>query len=259
MEELEQDKSSLYELLWYLQTASPEKATSLLQQLRAAQGEDIGALLNQFDQNRHASPEPASSTNVLQTESTSPATATSTILAVPEVRDHPLFSTLQKGLAGVPGIALHSPAQQHATVHGLHGPLETFFNCVGALFYVMNWNEIRAKVEAIAASGNSQTPLGMFFTNGSTLQLKTFASELAGMAAIGVVHSQLADPKAAPPAELADYFYSVAKHGLDSAIMYNPLRAMTICALLGMYNIVVKATVALAYIGTSSMQATFGE
>jgi hypothetical protein len=181
------------------------------------------------------------------------------VLAVPEVRDHPLFSMAGHGPSGVAAIPFLSPAQQSATVHSLHGPLETFFNCVGALFYIMDWNEVHAKVEAIAASGNSQTPLGTFFTNGSSLELRTFASELSGMAAIGVVHSQLADPTTAPPAELADYFYTVAKHGLDSAIMYNPLRAIKVCALLGMYNIIVKATVALAYIGIGPMRGTFSK
>ncbi|KAK1910317.1 hypothetical protein P3342_006592 [Pyrenophora teres f. teres] len=100
----------------------------------------------------------------------------------------------------------------------------------------------------ITASGNNETPIGDIFSHVNSLELRTYAAELAGMAAIGVVHAQLADPAKAPPAELADYFYAIAKHGLDSAILYNPLRAMKVCVLIGMYNVVVKATVALAYI-----------
>ena len=172
------------------------------------------------------------------------------IVTIPEVMDHPRLSTVRNGQAEVTGIALLSPTQQSATVDGLHGPLEMFFNCVGALFYIMNREEVQTRIATMTASGNNHTPLGNFFSNGSSLQLRTYAAELAGMAAIGVVHSQLADPATAPPADLADYFYAVAKHGLDSAILYNPLRAMKVCALVGMYNIVVKATVALAYIGT---------
>lgn len=38
---------------------------------------------------------------------------------------------------------------------------------------------------------------------------------------------------------------------LDSAIEANPLRAMKMCALLAMYNVVVKGSVALAYVGLS--------
>ncbi|KAI4705424.1 hypothetical protein J4E81_000306 [Alternaria sp. BMP 2799] len=173
------------------------------------------------------------------------------MLSVPEIMDHPRFSTVRKGQTEVTGITLLAPNHENASVSNVHGPLEMFFNCVGALFYIMNRNDVQACIEAIKASGNENMPLGHMFSNGSTIELRTYAAEIAGMASIGVVHSQLADPTKAPPPELADYFYAVAKHGLDSAILHDPLRAMNVCALLGMYNIVVKATVALAYIGTS--------
>jgi len=146
-------------------------------------------------------------------------------------------------------ITLLAPNQQDASVDKINGPLDMFFGCVGALFYIMNQDDVQISIAAMKASGNGHIPLGDVLTNGSNIQLRTYAAELAGMAAIGVVHSQLADPETAPPPELADYFYAVAKHGLDSAISFSPLRAMKICSLLGMYNIVVKATVALAYIG----------
>ncbi|KAG9192483.1 hypothetical protein G6011_11217 [Alternaria panax] len=172
---------------------------------------------------------------------------------MPEIMDHPEFSAVQKGQANVTGIVLLAPDQQYASIDKINGPLDMFFNCVGALFYIMNRDDVQVSITAIEASGNGQTPLGHVFNNGSSIQLRTYAAELAGMAshtlaAIGVIHFQLADPATAPPPELADYFYAVAKHGLDSAISYSPLRAMRVCALLGMYNIVVKATVALAYI-----------
>ncbi|KAI4955230.1 hypothetical protein J4E91_001088 [Alternaria rosae] len=170
------------------------------------------------------------------------------MLAVPEIMDHPRFSTVRKSQTEVTGITLVAPHHDSASVSKIHGPLEMFFNCVGALFYVMNRDDVQSDIEAIKAAGNENIPLGNMFSNGSTIRIRTYAAELAGMAAIGVIHSQLADPMKAPPPELADYFYAVAKHGLDSAILYDPFRAMNVCALLGMYNIVVKATVALAYI-----------
>ncbi|KAF1835148.1 hypothetical protein BDW02DRAFT_588352 [Decorospora gaudefroyi] len=246
IEELENDKSSLYEVLWYLQTTSPDKATALLQQIRASEGEDLGAILKNFEQSRGA--DPVAETTVTAQDSPSTESSSSVILAVPELMDHPRLSTVRKGQARVNGAVLVSPSQKNATVDDLQGPLNMFFNCVGALFYIMNRDEVQATMARMTASGNNHTALGDFFSSGSSLQLRTFAAELAGMASIGVVHSQLADPATAPPAELADYFYTVAKHGLDSAILYNPLRAMKVCALVGMYNIVVKATVALAYI-----------
>ncbi|KAL7777733.1 hypothetical protein CFE70_004402 [Pyrenophora teres f. teres 0-1] len=247
IEELEEDKSSLYEVLWYLQTTSPEKASALLQLLRAAQGEDIGGILKQFKQSRSQSVETPCTSN--PTASESPASA---ILAAPGIMDHPRLSTVRKHHIEVTKVALLSPAQSSATVDRLQGPLKMFFDCIGVLFYVMAREDADASIVMITASGNNETPIGDIFSHVNSLELRTYAAELAGMAAIGVVHAQLADPAKAPPAELADYFYAIAKHGLDSAILYNPLRAMKVCALIGMYNVVVKATVALAYIGSMS-------
>ncbi|KAA8621196.1 nitrate assimilation regulatory protein nira protein [Pyrenophora tritici-repentis] len=244
IEQLEEDKNSFYEVLWYLQTTSPEKASALLQHLRAAQDGDIGAILKQFEQNRSQSAEPSSTSNPNASES--PAFV---ILAAPGIMDHPRFSTVRKRHIEVTKVLLLSPDQSSATVDRLQGSLNMFFDCIGVLFYIMTREDADTSIVTITASGNSRTPLGDLFSNGSSLELRTYAAELAGMAAIGVVHAKLADPATAPPAELADYFYAVAKHGLDSAILYNPLRAMKVCALIGMYNVVVKATVALAYIG----------
>lgn len=243
IEELENDKTSMYEILWYLQTKAPDKAAALLQHLRNTPGGNMGAILKEFDQDH------SDASRDVAADPISPASSTSEILGMPVLMDHPRLSKARKITARTTNIALVSPAQDAATVENLEGPMNMYFNCVGALFYIMNRSDVQTKIEAMVKSGNNRTPLGNFSGNGSSLQLKTYAAELAGMAAIGVVHSQLADPKNAPPAELADYFYAVCKHGLDSAILHNPLGAMKVCALLAMYNIVVKATVALAYAG----------
>ncbi|KAF9636285.1 hypothetical protein BFW01_g7180 [Lasiodiplodia theobromae] len=55
------------------------------------------------------------------------------------------------------------------------------------------------------------------------------------------------DRKRIPP-DVSDLMYSVAKHFLDDLVLQNPLRAIKVCALLVLCNIVVKATVALTYI-----------
>ncbi|KAL1800093.1 hypothetical protein ACET3X_000435 [Alternaria dauci] len=170
------------------------------------------------------------------------------MLTMPEIMDHPKFSVARKKEYNLTAVTLLAPNQKDASVDKIDGSLEMFFDCVGALFYVMNKDDVQVSIAAMKASGNSHIPLGDVFINGNNIQLRTYAVELAGMAAIGVVHFQLADPATAPPPEFTDYFYAVAKHGLDSAISFNPLRAMKLCALLSMYNIVFKATVALAYI-----------
>ncbi|KNG46271.1 nitrate assimilation regulatory protein nira [Stemphylium lycopersici] len=228
IEALENDKSSLYEMLWYLQTTSPSKAAALLQYMRAAQGQDLGAIFENFERgNRNSMPSAADCHTLLDdSPSTSRESPSSPMITVPEVMDHPRLFTVRRGRDGATGVTLVSSAQASATVASLQSPLDMFFDCVGALFYIVTRNEAASSIATIEASGNHHTPLGVFFSNGSSLKLRTLSAELSGMAAIGVVHSQLADPSTAPPAELADYFYAVAKHGLDSVILYNPLRAM---------------------------------
>ena len=91
----------------------------------------------------------------------------------------------------------------------------------------------------------------MLISQSRSLRLRTQVAELAGMAAIGVVHSQLVDPVASPPIQLADHLYTLARYGLDFALRHDPLRAMKVAALLAMYNIIVHATVALSYAGSA--------
>jgi hypothetical protein len=153
-----------------------------------------------------------------------------------------------RGLQQPEGTTSRSTRAQHATVRDLVGPLEWFFNCVGALFYIMGPEEVDENIQRIQ---HVQVPLGDIVLANEDPKMTTIAAGLAGMAAIGVVHATLADPTTAPPAELADYFYGVAKDGLDAAIECNPLGAVKICALVAMYNIIVHATVALSYLGTS--------
>jgi hypothetical protein len=254
IKELENDKSALYEVLWFLQTTSPEAAIDMLSQLRSNPGGDIGAIVQHFAQYRRDVLDSTTSSSTASTASTSPETS-------PEISGTPItpgivdFSQLLD--ARGPAVQLNdvtSPATrtQFATVYHLEGPLEWFFNCVGALFYIMDPDEVRKNIELLKASTAAHIPLGDLVAPNTDMRTATLAAELAGMASIGVVHANLADPTTAPPAELADYFYAVAKMGLDAAIQYSPVRAVKICTLVAMYNIVVHATISLAYLGTCS-------
>jgi hypothetical protein len=227
IEELEREKVSLYEILWYLQTTSPEQATAMLDTVQhfAQNHQELPPVTTPVSSAPSHAPEPVDIGRLLEARG-------------PIQQDSAAFFS------------------HHATVQALEGPLEWFYNCVGALFYIMNRDDVERSVESI--QGN-QLPLGDIVAAGENLGTTTIAAELAGMAAIGVVHAQLADPAIAPPAELADYFYRVAKLGLDYAIQYNGLRAAKICALLAMYNVIVHATVALAYIGTHFNVSKFGD
>lgn len=185
IEELENDKSSLYEVVWYLQTTSPDKATALLRYMRAAQGEDLGVIFKNFEMSCPESSVSAttSKTNASGANSSSVMadSPSSALLTMPEIMDHPQFSTVRTGQAEVTGIALLAPNQQDASVDKINGPLEMFFNCVGALFYIMNRDDVQISITALKASGNGHTPLGDMFNNGSRTQLRTYAAELAGM------------------------------------------------------------------------------
>jgi hypothetical protein len=242
---LEKDKTALYEILWYLQTESPEHATSLLESLRTNQEGGIGAMVQHFAQHHRASPEPRASSSknpaisLMQQEAGPSATRRHTSLDLPQLLE-------VRGLVHPDNVASISTRTRHATAQDLAVPVDWFLNCVGALFYIVNKEEAEANIRSIS---HVSMPLGDIVAKMKDSRMTTVAAELAGMASVGVVHAQLGDPAGAPPLELADYFYAVAKLGLDVAVEYSPLRAIKICALIAMYNIMVHATVALAYLG----------
>ncbi len=164
-----------------------------------------------------------------------------------------LLDTSQSPQAG-PSLETHSTVDKSLdaplnSIRELDKLLDTFFDCIGALFYITDRDHADAIFKAICASDHVHVPVAKIGYNSNDLQLRTLVSEIAGMAAIGVVHFQLADPKHAPPPQVADDLYLIARNGLEAAIQYNPLRAMKLAALLAMYNIIVHATVALSYAG----------
>jgi hypothetical protein len=253
IDELENDKSALYEILWYLQTTSPDQATALLQHLRSNRDGDMGGILHHFAKHRPESFQATTpSDNAASTSSSSSSETTTTAPTTPGSLDFVALLDTRHDALHSNSITSLSVRNEFTTIHGLEGPLEWFFNCVGALFYIMNRDEVQRSMEALQTSPVACIPLGDLVASGKDLHLATVAGELAGMASIGVVHAQLADPTTAPPANLADYLYAVAKMGLNAAIEFSPHRAVKICALLSMYNIVVHAKVALAYLGMST-------
>jgi hypothetical protein len=250
IEELENDKSALYEILWYLQTTSPEQATTLLDRLRANKDNDIGATLQHFAQHRREPSDATSSASKAALTAASPKqNVTLSDSNMPKSLDLPGLLDGRKSIQSDDLAAVTGRSHHAATVQGLEGPLQWFFNCVGALFYITNREEVQKNIESL---DEIHVPLGDIVTSNKDLKKITVAAEIAGMASIGIVHAHLANSAAAPPVELSDYFYTVAKLGLDASIRYDPLRAVKICALLAMYNVIVHATVALAYLGTYS-------
>jgi hypothetical protein len=242
IEELDNDKLALYEILFCLQTKSPEQATALLAFLRSDQGGDMGVILQRFSRYSQGSPN-----STFHASEQCDIPLTSGMIDATSNLAHPVDARglLQQNMAAAVPKRTHS-----ATVHDLAGPLQWFFDCVGASFYIMDPEEVQRSIESIK---HVQLPLGDMVAKNQDGRTRTIAAELAGMACIGVTHAQLANLDTAPPAELVGYFYTVAKIGLDAAIEYSPLRAVKICTLIAMYNIIVHATVALAYLGTYHM------
>jgi hypothetical protein len=253
IEELENDKSALYEILWYLQTTSPEQATTLLDRLRANKDNDIGATLQHFAQHRR---DTSDASKAALTTASPKQNVTLLDSNMPKSLDLPGLLDSRKSIQSDDLAAVTGRSHHAATVQGLEGPLQWFFNCVGALFYITNKEEVKKDIESL---DEVHVSLGDIVTSNKDLKKITIAAELAGMASVGVVHAHLAKSATAPPVELADYFYTVAKLGLDASIRYDPLRAVKICALLAMYNVIVHATVALAYLGTYSEVNTLSD
>jgi len=255
---LEKDKSALYEVLWYLQNTTPESAGDLLDQLRSTPGSDVGAMVRHFAQHRRSAAysevaERASSgstTNASKTDGTAPTTTGSgpnSLISKPNKISQLLDA---RGRVVLPNeITSPETRNEFATVFHLEEPLQWFHGCVGALFYIMNPDEVSRSIELLKQTPDAHVPLGDLVSARRDVGTATLAAELAGMASIGMVHANLADPVNSPPAELADYFYAVAKMGLDAAIQHSLIRAVKISALVAMYNIVVHATVSLAYLG----------
>jgi hypothetical protein len=208
----------------------------------------MGVILQRFSQYRQGSPndnDPSDSTFHSSEQADIPLTSSMTDAASNLTHLVDARGLLQQDMAAAVPMRTHS-----ATVHDLAGPLQWFFNCVGSLFYIMDPEEVQRSIQSIK---HVRLPLGDMVAKNQDGRTRTIAAELAGMACIGATHAQLANPDTAPPAGLVGYFHTVASIGLDAAIEYSPLRTVKICALIATYNIIVHATVALAYLGTYHM------
>jgi hypothetical protein len=232
----------MFEILWHLQTKSPEESSDLLQHLRSVQGGDIGAMLNYVPDGRSQPWTPPKD----ETDNMPGSSA--------EVLDYPQSPYLQSAGTDETICFVGAPAGHDLSIQGARAALDMFFLCVGSLFYVFDKPDVDLTVESITAFAD--LTLADLVSKSESLKTKTLAAELAGMIAMGIVHLNLKMPEVAPAMEVADFYYTVARHGLDSAIRYDPLRAMKLCVLLAFYNITVHATVALAYIGMCTQSSS---
>lgn len=244
-------RKSLLEMFWYLQTTSAKDAQDFLAFMRSGAAVGVETMQNWVQERQSVGNgvEPGSSQQQLMSDISPPTdhSADVAILDVERVADDPdpeadVFALAQTLANQFP----HWP--QAATVDTVRNAINMFFLCTGSLFHVFSRDEVDVILDEL---GDFQ-PEDAFvdvLTKDPSLQHNARIAEVCGMAAVGILYLRISDEHPVPPAELAEYFYIITRRKLDSAIRASPLRAMKVCALLAMYNIVLKGSVALAYVG----------
>jgi hypothetical protein len=181
------------------------------------------------------------------TSSSSPATSTRTPVAQIDLQEHayltgshqqpharhPLATTedVVPSALIIPGttrIAL--PEAEHVS-----RAIDGFYHCSGNLFHVFSEAQTRALYDTIY-----NQPDG--FLNASTSEI----CSLMAVAAVGAEYDNSDYAHQARP-----IFYDLTKYYFDNLVQSQSLDAVKVCTLLSVRNIMSKATVALAYLGTT--------
>jgi hypothetical protein len=239
--------SALLETFWHLQRASGEDALEFLDLVRSSSPQDVSSIEQWLRDRRTPRTDSVSTT---RDASNSP------------IYERPAVHSPNWGGDGMPrrlsnaasdGLPEQQPVGQHVSVGTVKRAVDMFYRSTGLLFYIVPKAQIDSILADATESAHCNFPEDAPFTtvlkSSTSLQARARLAELCGMAAIGLLYLRISDEERAPPAKLGHYFYSITKQMLDSSIEANPLRAMKVCALLTLYNIYVKAGVALAYVG----------
>ncbi|KAB5531158.1 hypothetical protein GE09DRAFT_1145996 [Coniochaeta sp. 2T2.1] len=234
---------TLEKLFDTLQNQAPEDAERLLQRIRS--GDELTSLLG-FDP-ESADAAPPSSDQHDQT-STSPTTSSSSSWqrggALSRVlNDQSTSDGLSGGLGSSTGTSTLSRGISDASDTSLlirtvlpnqaltAKAVESFFDSTGQLFHLFSKEQIASYMDDIYGCGS---PSG---------QLKKAVCCVACVAAVAVEYK--ADDF---PIGLGRVFYDIARHHFVVVYEDRPLDGIKVCTLLGMYNIMTKATVSVAYI-----------
>ena len=233
----------MLETFWQLQTTSPQEAQEFLGFLRSAEPVDVESLKNWFHERRsgHRQDENIGSRDVDMNQS---SMLDETRAKAPKAIG---FDHLQDR---------SSPATL-ITISSVKAAVEMFLQSAGMLFHVFTRKQVDAIYQDTLTKAHYHENFCFLnvLTEETSARRNTQLAELCGMAALGTLYVRVSSQDTKPPPEAADFLYSMTKSLLDSAIQLNPMRAMKVCALLAMYNIVLKATVALAYVGKSLLKS----
>ncbi|PVI04783.1 hypothetical protein DM02DRAFT_668745 [Periconia macrospinosa] len=247
MQELENEKSVMLDILCHLQTTSPETAGEVLQRLRSIRSGDIEAMLTCIDRDRSdpSSQETlySSKMDIESLDDLPRRLSAATTLA--DYQQSP-SSTRSQDLNVTLSICGTS-SDHEISVDETNASLDAFFTYATNLSSLFNRSKVAKLIEPITSTyGLTFIDL---FNRPTSPQKTTELSELAGMLAIGMLYLRAQTSESLPSNEAAAFYYSIAKHGLDVAIEHNALRAMKLCTLLAFYNLSLYPSVALAYIG----------
>lgn len=249
--------SALLETFWHLQRASGEDALEFLDLVRSSSPQDTSSI-EQWLRARQT-PRTDDSTSTTHDASNSPIYERPAVNS-PNWSGNGLDRRLSNAASDVLPEQQH-PQGQHVTVGTVKRAVDMFYRSTGLLFYIVPKAQIDTILTEATESTHSNFPEDAPFTtilkSSTSLQARARLAELCGMAAIGLLYLRISDQERAPPAKLGHYFYSITKQMLDSSIEANPLRSMKVCALLTLYNIYVKAGVALAYVGMTHFIVLF--
>lgn len=119
----------------------------------------------------------------------------------------------------------------HSQLPGLRSGFSSFRKCTSMIFFAYTEDEF----DNLVANTINEQDLG---------PSRAALCELCG---IGAIASRYDREQLSP--DFGDYCYNVAKQLLDDCLEMSPLASMKVCALLGLVNLLNKATVALAYLG----------
>jgi hypothetical protein len=253
---METDNATMLEILWFMQNKSEEDAQDLLAYIRSQHNGDFGAMTRWLKGKRQGI-----TTGSL--EKTSPDGISDPSLTGRSANDmmdseNEEFGTARQQNYGSSAASssmaprIGDPGsiwRHHATVATVQRAVQMFFDCTGLLFHVYAEEHVKNILEQTLGSVTSPESTMFLDVLKKHPHMKIKFAEISGMASVGILYLRATDDAESPPPGLAQHFYDITRWLLDNAIECDPFRAMKICVLLTMYNIVLKATVALVYIG----------
>ncbi|CAI6336424.1 unnamed protein product [Periconia digitata] len=247
MQELENDKRVMLTILCHLQTTSSDEAGGLLKQLRSIKTGDVDAMLASIgrDQTESFSTDHSFSSGIDMDDADGLTRRLSSATTLTDYPQSPSSTRCQDATTCF-GI-VQVPPEHDLSIDTMRAALDLFFTCASSMSFVFDQLNVGRLVDNIASHAGP-TFLGLY-NKSVSLEATTELSELAGMLAVGILYMRAEASETAPSSDVASFYYSIGRQGLDSAIEYSPLRAMRLCALLAFYNLSLHPSVASAYIG----------